>query len=62
MSNYQRVILTLSPDEKRALLALASADLRDPRDQIRWIVREEAARRGILPPAPKGEVLTPCTA
>ena len=52
MSNYQRVILTLSPDEKKALLALAGADLRDPKDQIRWILREEAERRQLWPPAP----------
>ena len=58
-----KVTVIMTPEEKAALIDLARADLRDPREHLRWLLREEAERRGMWPPAPiKSEVLTPCTA
>jgi len=58
-----RITVPLSPEEQKALALMARQELRDPRDQIRWILREEAERRQLWPPAPiRSEVLTPCTA
>lgn len=37
-------------DEARALRSLAATDLRDPRDQVRYIVRDVLVSRGLLPP------------
>jgi hypothetical protein len=40
--------VTLSPREADALSRLATAQLRDPREQIRLIVRRELRRRRLL--------------
>lgn len=57
-----RITVPLSDEERKALAQMASAEMRDPRAQIRWILREEAERRGILPPAPiKVSEVQPCT-
>ncbi len=42
--------VTLSPREAEALARLAYAQLRDPREQIRLIVRRELRRRRLLEP------------
>ena len=42
---YQRLILTLSPAEQAALTKLAEADMRPPREQLRFILRETAKAR-----------------
>lgn len=44
-----RLQVSLDHDEARALAEIAYADLRDVRDQIRYIVRQELERRGLLP-------------
>jgi hypothetical protein len=46
-----RLQVVLDPTEGRALTDLAFKELRDPRDQIRLIVRQELERRGLLPPS-----------
>jgi len=38
----------LSGDEARALRELSHSELRDPRDQVRFILRRELAARGLL--------------
>ena len=56
-----RITVPLSDEERSALAQMASQEMRDPRAQIRWILREEAERRGILPPALiKASEVQPC--
>jgi hypothetical protein len=43
-----RVIVTLRNDEREALTRLALAEYRTPRDQARYILRQELERRGLL--------------
>ncbi|RLC96637.1 MAG: hypothetical protein DRI77_08315 [Chloroflexi bacterium] len=45
-----RVVVTLEQPEYSALLKVARVELRDPRDQLRYILRCELERRGLLPP------------
>ncbi|NLE75619.1 MAG: hypothetical protein GX605_02555 [Chloroflexi bacterium] len=40
--------VVLEPAEARALQSLAARELRQPRDQIRAIVRQELERAGLL--------------
>ncbi len=47
-----RITVPLTIEERQALAQMASQELRDPRAQIKWLLREEAERRGIWPPAP----------
>ena len=47
-----RITVPLTDEERKALAQMASQELRDPRAQIKWILREEAERRGIWPAAP----------
>jgi len=46
-----RVTVTLEQPEYSALLKVAVAELRNPQDQARHILRQELQRRGLLPPA-----------
>ena len=43
-----RLYLKLDMAEYRALVAMAKAELRDDREQLRYLLREEAQRRGLL--------------
>ena len=43
-----RLMVTLEEDEAEALARLAFAEMRDPREQIRYWVRQELIRRGVL--------------
>ena len=43
-----RMVVTLEPKERSALIKLAEMELRPPRDQLRVILREELYRRGLL--------------
>jgi hypothetical protein len=43
-----RMMVTLTDDEADALLRMADAELRDPREQLRLLLRQEARRRGLL--------------
>lgn len=52
-----RLQVRLDPTEADALAKLAFRELRDPRDQVRLILRTELERRGLLngEPSPRGE-------
>lgn len=50
-----RIVITLNPDERAALGAMACDDLRHPRDQIRYLLREAARTRGLLSAEPVKE-------
>jgi len=54
-----RITLTLEQPEYSALLKIAIVELRNPQDQVRFILRQELERRGLLSPSthqPAGEV------
>ena len=44
-----RLQVVLDPTEADVLTRWASSELRDPRDQIRFVLRQEFERRGLLP-------------
>ncbi len=44
-----RFLISLEPVEAKALSKWAASEMRDPRDQIRFILRMELERRGLLP-------------
>jgi hypothetical protein len=44
-----RITITLDQKERSALMKLASHELREPRDQARYILRQELIRLGLLP-------------
>ena len=46
----KQVTITLEQPEYSALLQVAIADLRDPPDQLRHILRTDLERRGLWPP------------
>lgn len=47
----------LTPAERLALKQLAEAECRPEREQLRWLLKQELARRQLWPPAPiKSEV------
>ena len=53
-----RLQVVLDPAEAEALAMWAASELRDPRDQIRLVLRQELERRGLLQVtehAPKGQ-------
>jgi len=43
-----KLMVSLENTEAEALAQLAYAELRDPREQLRLILRQELARRGLL--------------
>ncbi len=65
-----RIVVTLDTNERRALSLLASSELRDPRLQVRYMLRSELERRGLLDvqsesarvdPSPLGETVPTAT-
>lgn len=44
-----RISVPLDNSELAALLDMARIDCRHPREQMRFILREEAKRRGLMP-------------
>jgi len=44
-----RLQVVLNPTEADVLAQWAASELRDPRDQIRFVLRQEFKRRGLLP-------------
>jgi len=44
---YRRLTITLAPEERELLDRLAQADLRPVKEQLRWLLRQEATRRGL---------------
>ena len=50
-----KIVVSLEPDESAALDALCRQDRRPPKHYLRWLVVQEARKRGILgdpPPDP----------
>lgn len=45
----RQLTVTFTPTEREILQTLAVLDLRYPQEQIRWLVRQEAERRGLWP-------------
>lgn len=43
-----RIIVHLMPEESAALSAMVAQDTRTPRDQLRYLLVNEAKRRGLL--------------
>jgi hypothetical protein len=43
-----RITITLSPEEKAVLQALSAVSLRWPREEVRFLIREEGKRRGLF--------------
>ena len=48
MTNYLRITIPVSRSEWAALAQLAKQEIRDPREQLRVILRQELQRRGLL--------------
>ena len=46
---YRRLTITLAPEERDLLDRLSQADLRPVKEQLRWLLRQEATRRGLCP-------------
>jgi len=46
---HTRFILYLDGQLTNALIAMAQEDCRAPRQQLIWLARKEAIRRGLLP-------------
>jgi hypothetical protein len=46
--SINRIKVALPQREYRALLNLCQIDLRNPPDELRWILRQELFRRGLL--------------
>lgn len=44
----QKIVIRLNDREKEALQVLSSRELRDPRDQIVYVLRQEFERRSLL--------------
>jgi hypothetical protein len=43
-----RLTVSFTPEERQALQAMAETDIRPPKEQVRWLLRQEAKRRGLL--------------
>jgi len=54
-----RITITLEQRERAALMKLARGELREPRDQARYIIRRELEQLGLLPPADIGNAAQP---
>lgn len=42
-----RLTISLTPEEADALGRMVEADFRPPKEQLRWLLRQEAERRGL---------------
>lgn len=54
-----RVVLTVSEDERRALVDLARSELRDPRAQAALLLRQSLIEIGLLPATKTGQPARP---
>ena len=52
----QRLTINLSAPEQQALEKIAATELRDLREQARFILRQELTRRGLLSDSPLVEL------
>ena len=46
--NALRITIRMDSPEARALILMSEQDCRLPREQVRYLLREEARRRGLL--------------
>lgn len=46
----RQITIELAPQERAALLSMAIQDIRPPNEQLRYLVTQEAHRRGLLDP------------
>lgn len=53
-----RMVITLTEPERQALTKISKLEVRDPRDQIRYWLRQDAQARGLLPHEP-GQTAVP---
>lgn len=45
---YGRISVPLTTDERGALIKIAELECRDPREQLRYMLRTEAQQRGLI--------------
>ncbi len=45
---YERITVQLTTEERGALLQIAELECRDPREQMRFLLRKEAQQRGLI--------------
>ncbi len=45
---YGRITVPVTTAERDALVKIAEVECRDPREQLRYLLREEAQRRGLI--------------
>jgi hypothetical protein len=43
-----RLTINFTPEERKALQRMSETDFRPLKDQVRWLLHEEAKRRGLL--------------
>ena len=55
----QRLTISLTAEEGEGLQKLAAQDFRPPKDEMRWVLREELRRRGFLEPRQELDVRNP---
>lgn len=53
-----RISVPITTEEREALRALAKSELRDPREQVRFLLRQEFEKRGFLPTNANSDVTT----
>jgi hypothetical protein len=53
-----RITIHLDENERSALQAMACSDMRPLKDQARYVIREAAQRRGLLPTTQHERALT----
>jgi hypothetical protein len=64
---FSRMTISLSEDERAALVQMAGNEFRRPQEQLRYILRTEAQKRGLLntheraPAAKQGSALVGAT-
>lgn len=44
-----RITITIAAEERQALQTMARKEIRPLKDQIRYLLRQEAVKRGLLP-------------
>jgi hypothetical protein len=48
-NHMSRIVITLDDQEKSALCTLANSELRNPQEQVRYILRLHLTKSGLLP-------------
>lgn len=53
---YRAIQIELNRHERKALIEMAAQDMRSPWEQVRYLVAQEARRRGLLYDPPENEL------